>query len=117
MGGEFDRAGKFRRQRHQLHMPFSSFIEAIEDGEVRGKEMLGWLDAPPFMREKRTLEVNSHGPGGVPRAGEQARSGDEFCQAGDRAEGCFCQMRAPAPSRPLRFLGSGAEHEKMEAEN
>ena len=89
VGGEFDGAGQFGRQRHQAHMSMGCVEEAIEGGDVWGEKMFGRLHAALCVREKRAFEMDAEGRArpGCGRLGDLRLQGRQRAQRGIERRG------------------------------
>ena len=83
VGGESGRAGQLGGEGHEADVAFGCVIEAVEESNVGGLEMLGRMDAALEVGEKWALEVNADGTGDRGGAGGVI---EEAGEARERAE-------------------------------
>ncbi len=64
-------------------MALGCVVEAVEDGDVGGLEMLGGMDSALEVREERAFKMDADGAG---KRGVVGGVVEEFSEAGERAE-------------------------------
>ena len=84
MGGELEAPGSSGARVMRRTWPSAASIEAVEDGDVGGEQMLGGLHAALGVGEERTFEMDADGAGDGLALGGRAMS---LASAGRGAEG------------------------------